>query len=82
MQSFSKKNCKHGKCLKRNQILNDVKLGQIEINMKHIALLIVFGFLGFANSIQAQELDHSKNQINEVREVLSNFQDGYTIEIL
>jgi len=46
--------------------------------MKHIALIIVIGFLGFVNSIQTQELDNSKNQINEIREVLFNFQNGYT----
>lgn len=46
--------------------------------MKHTALIIVVGFLGFVNSIQAQELDNSKTQINEIREVLSNFQNGYT----
>lgn len=45
--------------------------------MKHAALIIAIGFLGFANSIQAQELNNSKSQINEVREVLSNFQNGY-----
>lgn len=39
--------------------------------------IIVIGFLGFAYSIQAQELVNSKIQINEVREVLSNFQNGY-----
>ena len=53
-------------------------MGVIEINMKHIALIIVIGFLGFVNSIQAQELDNSKIQINEIREVLFNFQNGYT----
>ena len=46
--------------------------------MKHTALIIIIGFLGFVNSIQAQELDKSKTQINEIREVLSNFQNGYT----
>ena len=45
--------------------------------MKHAALIIAIGFLVFANSIQAQELNNSKSQINEVREVLSNFQNGY-----
>jgi len=46
--------------------------------MKHTALIIVIGFIGFVNSIQAQELDDLKTQTNEVREVLSNFQNGYT----
>lgn len=50
----------------------------IKINMKHTVLIIVIGFLGFVNSNQAQELDNSKTQINEIREVLSNFQNGYT----
>ena len=45
--------------------------------MKYTALIIAIGFLGFANSIQAQELNNSKTQINEVREVLTNFQNGY-----
>jgi len=45
--------------------------------MKYTALIIAIGFLGFANSIQAQELTNAKNQINEVREVLTNFQNGY-----
>ena len=40
-------------------------------------VLSLIGFLGFVNSIQAQELTNSKTQINEVREVLSNFQNGY-----
>ena len=46
--------------------------------MKHTAIIIVIGFLGFVNSIQAQELDNSKTPINEIREVFSNFQNGYT----
>ena len=46
--------------------------------MKYTALIIAIGFLGFANSIQAQELSNSKTQINEIREVLTNFQNGYT----
>lgn len=46
--------------------------------MKHTVLIILIGFLGFVNSSQAQELDNSKTQINEIREVLSNFQNGYT----
>ena len=46
--------------------------------MKHTTLIIVIGFLGFVNNIQAQELTNSKTQINEIREVLSNFQNGYT----
>ena len=41
-------------------------------------LIIVIGFIGFVSSIQAQELDNLKTQRNEVREVLSNFQNGYT----
>ena len=45
--------------------------------MKYTALIIAIGFLGFASSIQAQELNNSKAQINEIREVLSNFQNGY-----
>ena len=53
-------------------------VGPIEINMKHTALIIVIGFIGFVNSVQSQELDISKTQINEVREVLLKFQDGYT----
>ncbi|MEN8251774.1 MAG: nuclear transport factor 2 family protein [Bacteroidota bacterium] len=50
----------------------------IETIMKQAALVIALGFIGFANSIQAQELNNSKTQINEIREVLSKFQDGYT----
>jgi len=46
--------------------------------MKHTALIIAIGFLGFASSIQAQQLSDSKTEINEVREVLTNFQNGYT----
>ena len=46
--------------------------------MKHTTLIIIIGFLGFANSFQAQEIDNSKTQINEIREVLTNFQNGYT----
>ena len=41
-------------------------------------LIIVIGFIGFVSSIQAQELDNLKTQTNEIREVLSNFQNGYT----
>ena len=46
--------------------------------MKHKALIIALGILGFVSSIQAQESDNSKKQIFEVREVLTNFQNGYT----
>ena len=46
--------------------------------MKQTALIIVTGFFSYVNSSQEQELDNSKIQINEIREVLSNFQTGYT----
>lgn len=46
--------------------------------MKYTALIIAFGLLGFVNYSQAQELNNSETQINEVREVLTNFQNGYT----
>ena len=46
--------------------------------MKQTALIIVIGFFSYVNSSQVQELDNSKIQINEIREVLSNFQTGYT----
>jgi ketosteroid isomerase-like protein len=45
--------------------------------MKQTALIIAIGFLGIVNCSQAQELDNSKKQIIEIREVFSNFQAGY-----
>ncbi len=45
--------------------------------MKYTALIIAIGFLGFLNYSQAQELDNSKKQLIEIREVLTNFQNGY-----
>lgn len=46
--------------------------------MKYASLIVAIGFLGIVNYSQAQELDNSKKQITEVREVLTNFQNGYT----
>ncbi len=46
--------------------------------MKHTALIIVIGVLGYVNLSQAQEINKSKTQINEIREVFTNFQNGYT----
>lgn len=46
--------------------------------MKQKIIVLIIGFIGFVCSIQSQELNTSSIQINEVKEILLKFQDGYT----
>lgn len=46
--------------------------------MKRIALIITIGLLTFAWNVQSQTSDKLQNQIEEVREVFTEFQTGYT----